>query len=151
MSAMLALAYSFGFRKGELLDMKVGQVDLLARSIRLNPGETKNGEGRTVNLTDPSHIKLLAACITGKRAEDAVFTRKGGKPVKDFRGTWRKLCCSAGLGQMICKQCSQPVEQGTKCKNCPGRKRLKYRGLIFHDQRRSAVRNMRKAEFWNQY
>ncbi len=41
------------------------------------------------------------------------------------------------------KGCSQPIEWGTKCKNCPpGRKRLKYRGLLFHDQRRSAARNL---------
>jgi hypothetical protein len=46
---------------------------------------------------------------------------------------------------MICKECSRPVERGTKCENCPGRKRLKYRGLLFHDQRRSAARNLIRA------
>ena len=39
--AMLALAYSFGFRKGELLSLKVGDVDLLAGTVRLRT--SKNG------------------------------------------------------------------------------------------------------------
>ena len=39
---LLALGYTYGFRKAELLNMRAGQVDLLARSIRLNPGETKH-------------------------------------------------------------------------------------------------------------
>jgi site-specific recombinase XerD len=39
---MLALGYTYGFRRAEMLKLRVGQVDLLARTIRLNPGETKN-------------------------------------------------------------------------------------------------------------
>jgi Phage integrase family len=58
---------------------------------------------------------LLAACIDGKEPEDAVFTR-GTKPVADFRGTWDKITLAA--------DCS---------------------GLLFHDLRRSAVRNMIRA------
>ncbi len=116
MRTLLCLSYSFGFRKSELLSMKVRQVDLLARTIRLNPGETKNGEGRKVSLTEDAK-NLLAACITGKSPEDAVFTRgKGTKAVQDFRGTWDKITLAAG---------------------CPG--------LLFHDLRRSAVRNMVRA------
>jgi len=33
---MLAVAYSFGFRKGELLQMRTRQVDLLNRTITLD-------------------------------------------------------------------------------------------------------------------
>ena len=143
MRAMLALAYSFGFRKGELLSLKVSDVDLFAGTIRLR--DSKNGEPRKVALTEDAK-NLLAACVAGKSAEHAVFTRgKGTKPVADFRATWAALCCRAGLGQMICKGCSKPVEHGSKCENCPGRKRLKYRGLLFHDQRRSAARNLIRA------
>jgi integrase len=127
MRAMLALAYSFGFRKGELLSLKVSDVHLLlADTLQLR--DSKNGEARKVSLTAETR-NLLAACIARKGPEDAVFTRGKGKAVADFRGTWAKLCCRAGLGQMICKECSKPVEHGTKCENCPGRKRLKYRGL----------------------
>jgi integrase len=58
--ALLALAYTFGFRRGELLGnrkrgiraMRCEQVDLLNNTITLFSGETKNGEGRTVALTE---------------------------------------------------------------------------------------------------
>jgi integrase len=117
MKTMLALAYSFGFRKGELLTLKVSDVDILGGSIRLRT--SKNGEPRQVNLTEETR-KLLAVCISGKNAEESVFTRTelSGKrvPVVDFRGTW------------------DAVTKAAKCE-----------GLLFHDLRRSAVRNMVRA------
>ena len=72
MRAMLALAYTFGFRKAELLTLKVSDVDLFAATIRLRT--SKNGEPRKVSLTQETR-NLLKACITGKGSEDAVFTR----------------------------------------------------------------------------
>jgi integrase len=54
--ALLAAAYSFGFRTGELLDLRVRQIDLLDRTIRLNPGETKNDEGRVVVMTNDAYL-----------------------------------------------------------------------------------------------
>ena len=140
MRTMLALAYSFGFRKSELLTLKVSDVDLFSNTVQLR--DSKNGEPRKVSLTQETR-KLLTACITGKGPEDAAFTR-GTKAVSDFRGTWAALCCRAGLGQMVCKGCSKPVEKG-KCESCPGRKRFKYIGVLFHDQRRSAARNLVRA------
>ena len=41
--------------------------------------------------------ELLIQCINGKRSEDYLFTRENGKPVKDFRGSWEKVCNEAGL------------------------------------------------------
>jgi integrase len=107
--AMLALAYSFGFRRGELLGLKVGDVDLAAGTVRLET--SKNGDPRQVNLTHETR-ELLGACVAGKKPEEPVFTRNG-KAVSDFRGIWDKVTTAAG---------------------CPG--------LLFHDLRRSAVRNM---------
>ncbi|SRR6266851_2856871 len=114
MRTMLAVAYDFGWRKGELLSLKVSDVDLAEGTIHLR--DSKNGEPRTVALTQETR-NLLTACIAGKSAEDAVFTRgKGTKAVQDFRGTWDKITLAAG--------CS---------------------GLLFHDLRRSGVRNMVRA------
>lgn len=110
--AFLACAYSFGFRNAELLGLKVRQVDLLERTIRLDPGTTKNKEGRTVKMTDEVYLHLVE-CVRGKQPDDFVFTWKDGSPVKDFRGTWSALTTSAGLP-----------------------------GLLVHDLRRSAVRMM---------
>jgi integrase len=110
--AMLALGYVYGFRKSELLNMRVGQVDLLGRSIRLNPGETKNKKGRTVTLTEECYM-LVVELVKGKQPTDFLLTRANGGPVRDFRGAWAVL---------------------TKAANLPK--------LLFHDLRRSAVRNM---------
>jgi integrase len=110
--AFLAVAYSFGFRKGELLGLRVRQVDLASRTITLDPGETKNGEPREVHMTQDVY-ELLKACVVGKERDDFVFTRENGKPVLDFREAWEKLITAAGLP-----------------------------GLLVHDLRRSAVRNM---------
>ena len=64
MRAMLCLGYSFGFRKSELLTLKVLDVDLMADTIRLR--DSKNGEPRKVALTRDARM-LLAACVVGKR------------------------------------------------------------------------------------
>lgn len=110
--AMLATGYTFGFRKGELLELRVSQVDLLHRTITLNPGSTKNDEGRTVVMT-AEVLALITMCVQGKQADQFVFTRtqkSGG--ILDFRRAWELLTTKAGLS-----------------------------GLLFHDLRRSAVRN----------
>ena len=114
MRTMLALAYTFGFRKSELLTLKVSDVDLLVGTLRLR--DSKNGEPRKVALTQDTK-NLLTECVRGKDAEAPVFTRgKGTKAVADFRGTWDKIILAAGVP-----------------------------GLLFHDLRRSAVRNMVRA------
>jgi integrase len=71
---------------GELLDMRVKQVDLMSRTIRLEPGTTKNRDGREVTMTRRIH-ELLKLCVFGKQPEGFVFTRSNGRPVRDFRGT----------------------------------------------------------------
>jgi integrase len=110
--AMFEVGYNFGWRVSELLTMRVRQIDLASRAIRLEVGETKNDEGREVEMT-PLVYALVQQCVTGKQGEDFVFTRESGKPVRDFRGSWEKVCKGAGVPE-----------------------------LLFHDLRRTAVRNM---------
>jgi integrase len=112
--ALLAVAYNFGWRKGELLALRVRQVDLMAGTIRLEVGSTKNKCGRTIKMTQEV-FTLLSACVAGKQNDDFVFTRAGGAPVKDFRKLWRTICKRAGVPE-----------------------------LFFHDLRRSGVRNLRR-------
>lgn len=106
---------TYGWRISELRNMQVNQIDLAQRVIRLEPGTTKNGEGREVVMTD-SVFTLLTACVSGKAPEDYVFTRPDGKRVRDFRRRWAKACEAAGMP-----------------------------GLLFHDLRRTAARNLRRA------
>jgi integrase len=113
--AMFEVGYTYGWRVTEIQGLKVGQVDLLNKVIRLEPGTTKNREGREAPMTDAVYT-LLTSCVVGKAPDDYVFERKEGRPVKDFRGTWQNVTVAA-----------------------------KVPGLLFHDLRRTGARNLRRA------
>jgi integrase len=70
--AVLAVAYNFGLRKGELLGLRVSQIDLKARTIRLLPGTTKSDKGRAVVMTEDVY-KLVAECVKDKKSADPVL------------------------------------------------------------------------------
>ncbi len=140
MRSFIELAYTYGWRRGELISLRVRQVDLPNLTIRLDPGTTKNGDGREVRMSSEVET-LLRAAIDGKKPDDLVLTRAGGKPVKDFRGAWRNLCVRAGVGHWNCEECNGSLTAG-KCKD---RGTHKYVGLIPHDFRRSAAKTMRRA------
>jgi integrase len=106
---------TYGWRVSELLSMRVNQLDVAQRVIRLEPGTTKNRDGREVLMTDSVH-KLLTALVHGKSADDYVFTRTNGHPVRDFRVTWLNACTHAGVPE-----------------------------LLFHDLRRTGARNLSRA------
>jgi hypothetical protein len=62
---MFEVGYTYGWRHEELLDLRVRQVDISAGTIRLEPGTTKNDEGREVSMTLPVKA-LLSQCVCGK-------------------------------------------------------------------------------------
>jgi integrase len=134
---------TYGWRVSELLNLRVAQVDLAQSAIRLEPGTTKNSDGREVFMTDAVHA-MLTACIAGKAAEEHVFTRANGNPVLSFRGTWERECTRAGVGRLVCGHCGATATDTARCSQC-GFKGTRYAGLIFHDLRRTATRNLRRA------
>jgi len=76
-----------------------------------------------------------------------VFHRDG-EPVKDFRKAWYSACVMAGLGKYVCRKCGSEKHASHKCVKCEAewkRDELKYVGRIFHDFRRTAVRDMVRA------
>lgn len=113
--ALVEMGRTYGWRISEMVNLKVKQVDVDARIIRLEPGTTKNKDGREVTMTAAVH-GLLTQCVARKSPDDAVFTRPDGKPVRDFRDLWAKATEAAGVP-----------------------------GLLFHDLRRTAARNLRRA------
>lgn len=140
MRAAFEVGHTFGWRHNEIVSLRVGQIDLINRLIRLNPGETKNDEGRVVVMTN-AVLELLRQCVAGKKSEEYVFTHDDGSRLQSFYKTWWRVCISAGLGKMVCRSCHAVLEEfTTKCK-C-GSRNLKYVGLLFHDLRRTGVRNM---------
>jgi integrase len=90
--AMLSVGYNYGWRGGEILPMRVHQIDLADRTIRLDVGTTKNGHGRIVKMTQEV-FTLLQTCASKKGPEDHLFTREDGSPVLDFRGAWQGRAC----------------------------------------------------------
>jgi integrase len=132
-------AYAYGWREDELLTLRIGQLDLLAKIIDL--GETKNGDQRMITMTE--HVfEVLVRCASGKKSGDFVFTRDDGSSVKDFRDAWWKACIRSGLGRFQCRECEQVVSEGRMCEMCHSKKKAKYIGLHFHDLRRTGIRNM---------
>ena len=76
----VTIAQTFGWRmQSEVLSLERRQVDLEAGALRLDPGTTKNGEGRTVYLT-PELKGLLGAQLErvdrlSKRTKDDQLVR----------------------------------------------------------------------------
>jgi integrase len=146
--SLFETGYRIGWRVSELLGLRVGQVDLLNRTIRLEPGQTKNGEGRTAPIDDRLY-PWVEQCVLGKAGDNFVFSRdvEGFRPIADFRTKWHKVCLFAGVGRMLCSSCNAMLT-GNSCPKCNRELTLKeqtYEGLIFHDLRRTAIRNMVRA------
>jgi len=109
--------YKYGWRLEEITSLKWSQVDRELGIVRLEVGETKNDEGRTIYLDDEVREVFAAQWEKRKAAKELIpyvfLNRKGDDRLKRFYKTWRKSCLDAGISVKI-----------------------------FHDFRRTAIRNM---------
>ena len=55
---------TFGWRRTGITGLRVGQIDFMQRTIRLEAGTTKKGEGRVVTVVDALYV-LISACVRG--------------------------------------------------------------------------------------
>ena len=117
---VVAFGYYTGMRKGEILKLEWSQVDLREGTVRLEVGTTKNDDARTVALPADLLEELKGQkTIRDKkfpRCEFVFFNHKTGKQIKDFRGSWETATSEVGLD-----------------------------GRLFHDLRRTGVRNLLRA------
>jgi site-specific recombinase XerD len=135
LKAPLATAYITGWRlRSEILTRQKCHLDLKAGWLRLEPGETKNGEGRQFPLTPALRAVLEAQAERTREIEKKtgkvipwLFHRKG-KPIKSFRRAWLTACLKAGFARLVSEK-PRVIET--------------YR--IPHDFRRTAIRNLERA------
>lgn len=97
LKTFLTMAYKWGYRLRELLNLQVARVNLREKTVYLPPRSTKNKHPRLIPISD-EEIPLLLTCVEGKSAQDFVFTRKDGKRVLDFRTRWKQLVAKAKAG-----------------------------------------------------
>jgi integrase len=117
--SLFVVAYHVGGRRGELTSIHWSQVDLEAKQIRLHGNQTKNKKPRTL----PIYGDMKEWLVESKRIRDErlpgcpwVFYTGEGERLYWFYDAWDAACIRAKLA-----------------------------GLLFHDLRRSAVRNMERA------
>lgn len=116
--------YWTGMRKGEIASLEWSDVDRLARVLRLRPENSKTGEGRLIPLVD--ELWSIIECRWEERAIETpqgariaqwIFHRAGCQVIyKSFDRAWDDARLNAGLPK-----------------------------VLFHDLRRTAVRNMVRA------
>jgi len=116
----ITFAYKTGWRLGEITALTWDKVDLKRGVVRLDPGETKNSEPRTI-VVDMELLEVLNRQwkLRGKSGSVLPFVflnAKGTDQIKQFVKSWKTACKNAKIGKRL-----------------------------FHDFRRSAVRNMVRA------
>lgn len=121
-AVFVRVAYVTGWRRAELLSRQWRHVDFKAGTLRLEPEETKNRDGRMFPL-DPDLRPILEAQRDATKALEQEYGRvipwvfhRGGRRLASFRKVWLRACQEAGV---------------------PGR--------LIHDFRRTAVRNLIRA------
>lgn len=113
-----------GWRIGEAKGLTWRNVDFDAGTVRLDPGTTKNDEGRMFPFAAMPRLEEL---LREQREHTSALEREGGRLIAfvfhrvgrrigDFRVTWHRACERAGVA-----------------------------GRYVHDLRRTAVRNLERA------
>jgi integrase len=117
---VVTFAYKTGWRIGEISSLKWSNVDLNNWTVRLNPGETKNDKGRIIYL-DTELQGIIADLwqarkVSGRLTEYVFMNADGTGSIKRITTSWKTACRRVGIPE-----------------------------YLFHDFRRTAVRNMVRA------
>jgi integrase len=135
---IVTFAYHSGWRKNEILNLTWDQVDLKEGIVTLNPGETKNEEGRTLYMNEEL-IEEMRKLQSERRLGCRYVFHRDGDPIKDFRGSWDTACIKARLCEVLKDEQGNPVVIRDKKGN---EEVVKVPTKIFHDFRRTAIRDM---------
>jgi integrase len=140
---VVTFAYHTGWRSGEILNLTWDKVDLKEGIIVLNPGETKNEGARTLYLNGEL-LKEIKNLQSERQLNCPYVFHYNGDKIKSIKTVWKTACIKAGLcepykdanGNLVVKK----LKKG-KVKEKIVMKPTK----LFHDFRRTGVRNMVRA------
>jgi len=107
--------YFSDWRVSEMRALEWRDVDLAGKVVRLRPEISKNKDGRLLPLKGEL-LQVIEMAKEGRRPDCLYVFHLDGQPIGDFRRAWKTACKAAGLN-----------------------------GIIVHDLRRTAVRNMVRA------
>src|SRR5262245_3073590 len=125
---IMEFLYLTGMRSGAAKKLEHKHIDLEAQVIRLPIELSKNKKGLTIPLS--GRLLDLVELAWNNRSLDCPYLfHHNGEPIGDFRKSWDNACVNAGLGYF------EQIDD----------ERKRYRGLLIHDLRRSAVRNFIRA------
>jgi integrase len=116
LQALFVCAYNIGTRLNEIRKLEWKEVDLEAGVLYLPPIRNKNKVGRRVPFMGDMEIYLKRQRERCPENHPYVFFGRLLRPVSDHLNGWREACERAGVS-----------------------------GLLFHDLRRTAVRDMKRA------
>lgn len=148
---VLSIAYFTGTRLSEILNLQWGQVHfpLDAKSlgtIELRAGETKNDEGRTIPMLAELRSILAEQHTQAVAGFPYVCFRKNrkGQPerIGSFKKAWQNRCVLLGLGKF---ETVPGTATRTDRPNAKPKPKRVYVGTLFHDLRRTGVRNLDRA------
>ncbi len=114
-SGFVTFAYKSGWRLSEISGLTWNQVDMKQGIARLEVGETKNKQARTFYL-DTELKKVFSEAFRARRLDCPFVFHRDGEQIKSFKKAWKTACHQVSLD-----------------------------GRLFHDFRRTAVRNMVRA------
>lgn len=112
---ILRTGFFTGMRLGEILELKWDRVKMKDKMIRLENADVKNKKGRAIPMID-GMFAMFQKLREDYPDSEYVFVNSRGVPVSSFRKAWMKVTKEVGL-----------------------------EGLLFHDLRRTAVRNLIRA------
>jgi integrase len=107
--------YLSGWRVSEMRTLEWRDVDLPGQELCLRPEVSKNKDGRPLPLRGEL-LEIVQRAHKTRRPDCPYVFHDDGEPIGDFRKAWKTACRKAGLS-----------------------------GIIVHDLRRTAVRNMVRA------
>src|SRR5262249_24624150 len=104
-----------GMRRGEIAKLTWAAFDKETWTLTLPGRITKNKKPRKLALEGP-YREILKRGLAVRRPDCPLIFHRDGQPVKSFKKAWVNACKQAGVA-----------------------------GLLFHDLRRTAIRNMIRA------